>query len=80
MVRIIYDAVGSIASDSAFFAGLAARGIEVAEFRFPPVVLYGQQSRPPQADGRRRQSRLHGRPHQRYVLKAPTSALAPSEG
>jgi len=32
-VRIIYDAVGSIASDSAFFAGLAAQGIEVAEFR-----------------------------------------------
>jgi cardiolipin synthase len=32
-VRIIYDAIGSIASDSEFFAGLAAKGIEVAEFR-----------------------------------------------
>jgi cardiolipin synthase A/B len=32
-VRIIYDAIGSIASDPEFFAGMAARGIEVAEFR-----------------------------------------------
>ena len=32
-VRIIYDAIGSIASDREFFAGMAAHGIEVAEFR-----------------------------------------------
>jgi cardiolipin synthase len=32
-VRIIYDAIGSIASDRGFFAGMAERGIEVVEFR-----------------------------------------------
>ena len=32
-VRIVYDAIGSIASAREFFAGMAARGIEVAEFR-----------------------------------------------
>ncbi len=32
-VRIIYDAIGSIASDRDFFAGMVEQGIEVAEFR-----------------------------------------------
>lgn len=40
-VRVIYDAVGSIGSDSDFFAGLAAQGIEVAEFRpLEPATLW----------------------------------------
>lgn len=32
-VRVVYDAIGSIASDGKFFAGMAEQGIEVAEFR-----------------------------------------------
>jgi cardiolipin synthase len=32
-VRIIYDAIGSVASDRDFFAGMTARGIELADFR-----------------------------------------------
>ena len=32
-VRIVYDAIGSVASDREFFADLVAHGIEVAEFR-----------------------------------------------
>jgi cardiolipin synthase len=33
VVRVIYDAVGSRASDPAFFAALEARGVEVAAYR-----------------------------------------------
>lgn len=45
-VRIIYDAVGSIASDPGFFAGLAERGIEVAEFRpLRPSTLWRVNNR-----------------------------------
>lgn len=40
-VRVIYDAVGSIASDSDFFAKLTAQQIEVAEFRpLKPATLW----------------------------------------
>ena len=45
-VRIIYDAIGSSASDSEFFAGLTALGIEVAEFRpLRPSALWRVNNR-----------------------------------
>ena len=45
-VRIIYDAIGSIASDPEFFARLAERGIEVAEFRpLRPSALWRVNNR-----------------------------------
>ena len=45
-VRVIYDAIGSIGSDSKFFARLAERGIEVAEFRpLRPSALWRVNNR-----------------------------------
>jgi cardiolipin synthase len=45
-VRIIYDAIGSVASDRDFFAGMAAHGIEVAEFRpLRPASLWQVNNR-----------------------------------
>ena len=45
-VRIIYDAVGSVASNRAFFDGMAAQGIEVAEFHpLKPSSLYKLNNR-----------------------------------
>ena len=45
-VRLIYDAVGSIASDDKFFEKLTAQGIEVAEFRpLEPVTIWRVNNR-----------------------------------
>jgi cardiolipin synthase len=45
-VRIIYDAIGSVASDRDFFAGMTASGIEVAEFRpLRPASLWRVNNR-----------------------------------